>query len=91
MDFIKTNMFNLTPQKQVNLETIITDYLETGTATRKFDGIAIKVENNKVRYSYSGGLNANNSIPNIPIHQQIMSNNGDESLIIEDNDDEDAK
>ena len=91
MDFIKTNMFNLTPQKPVNLETIITDYLETGTATRKFDGIAIKVENNKVRYSYSGGLNANNSIPNIPIHQQIMSNNGDESLIIEDDDDEDAK
>ena len=91
MDFINTNMFNLTPQKPVNLETIITDYLETGTATRKFDGIAIKVENNKVRYSYSGGLNANNTIPNIPIHQQIMSNNGDESLIIEDDDIEDTK
>ena len=55
-------------------------------ATRKFDGISVKLENNKIRYLYSGGLNAQNCIKDIPIHQQIESNNGDNSIVVEDDD-----
>ena len=69
-----------------NIESLITDYIETGTATRKFDGISVKLENNKIRYLYSGGLNAQNCIKAIPIHQQIESNNGDNSIVVEDDD-----
>ena len=80
---IKFPQRNLSILKSPDIETLISDYLETGTATRKFDGISVKVENNKIRCSYSGGLNAQNTIQSIPIHHQLETNNGDDSLISE--------
>ena len=59
---------------------LIADYLRTGTATRKFDGISVKVENNKVKCSFACGLGAVNSIKSIPLHEQIENINGDDPL-----------
>lgn len=67
---------------QKNIEALIEDYLEIGTATRKFDGISVKYEGSKVKCSYEGGLNAKNTIYSIPIHNKLSSNAGDTSQVL---------
>lgn len=53
--------------KEGKIEDFINKYMETGTATRRFDGIKIQYENNQIKCKYAGGLNAENKFELIPI------------------------
>ena len=65
-----------------NIENLLNDYLSIGTATRKFDGIGVKIENHKIHYSFNGGLNANNSIEATPLsHKPLDSLVGDDDSV----------
>ena len=71
--------------KEKKLEDFISQYLETGTATRRFDGIKVQFEkNNKVRCLYATGLSAENKIAFTPIQKkhitQIKGDNNDSVL-----------
>ncbi len=52
---------------------------------RRFDGIGIKCENNKIKYSFACGLNAKNSIPNKPSKIQLGLLPGDDTKLNESN------
>ena len=45
--------------KIFNIEDYIKNYLETGTASRRFDGIKVDMENGKVKCDFDSGLSAN--------------------------------
>ena len=65
-----------------NIQNLLNDYLSIGTATRKFDGIGVKIENHKIHYSFNGGLNANNSIEATPLsHKPLDSLVGDDDSV----------
>ena len=64
--------------KEKNIEDFISQYLETGTATRRFDGIKVQFEkDNKVRCLYATGLSAVNKIDLTPIQKHMSQIKGD--------------
>ena len=65
---------------KATIEDLVADYLKTGTATRRFDGIGITVKNQEVKCLFKGGLSANNSIDITPVGKHIKSLNGDDSI-----------
>ena len=58
------------------LEDFITKYMETGTATRRFDGIKVQYENNQIKCNYAGGLNAENKFELIPLQNEHITQIG---------------
>ena len=65
---------------KTTIEDLVADYLKTGTATRRFDGIGITVKNQEVKCLFRGGLSANNSIDITPVGKHIKSLNGDDYI-----------
>ena len=53
-----------------HLQKSIEKFLETGTASRRFDGIKVNVNNGIVNYEYASGLSANQKIINTPLQNQ---------------------
>ncbi len=56
---------------------------ETATATRKFDSIILKYNNDKLEYFYHGGLSAANKILNRPLETKIEMVQADGSVILD--------
>jgi len=75
-----TTHSNHSSQNVSSIEEIVDDYLNTGTATRRFDGIGITIKNHKVKCLFRGGLSANNSLDITPIGKHIKSLMGDEFI-----------
>ena len=50
-----------------NLEEYVQKYLESGSATRRFDGIKVDYENGKLNYRYIIGLGARNKVEPVPL------------------------
>ena len=65
---------------KTTIEDLVADYLKTGTATRRFDGIGITFKNQEVKCLFRGGLSANNSIDITPVGKHIKSLNGDDYI-----------
>ena len=65
-------------QNVSSIEDIVDDYLNTGTATRRFDGIGFTIKNHKVKCLFRGGLSANNSLDITPIGTHMKSLVGDD-------------
>jgi len=59
-----------------NFGSVISDYLESGTATKKFDGVSFKVNSKEIKVCFEGGLNATNKIKP-PMHLQVENKKGD--------------
>ena len=53
-----------------HLQKSIEKFLETGTASRRFDGIKVNVNNGIINYEYASGLSANQKIINTPLQNQ---------------------
>lgn len=60
-------------QKEKKIEDFINQYLETGTATRRFDGIKVQFDKNKVKCLYASGLNAENKFELIPLQDKHIN------------------
>jgi len=71
---------NHSNQSVSSIEDIVDDYLNTGTATRRFDGIGITIKNHKIKCLFRGGLSANNSLDITPIGTHIKSLMGDDFI-----------
>ena len=50
-----------------NIEEYVKKYLESGSATRRFDGIKVDYENGKLNYRYIIGLGARNKVEPVPL------------------------
>ena len=50
--------------------------METGTATRRFDGIKVQYENNQIKCNYASGLNAENKFELIPLQNKHITQIG---------------
>ena len=62
-----------------HLEKSIEKYLETGTASRRFDGIKVNFNNGIINYEYASGLSAKQKLINNPLqNQKIKKLNGDD-------------
>ena len=62
-----------------HLEKSIEKYLETGTASRRFDGIKVNFNNGIINYEYASGLSAKQKLENNPLqNQKIKELNGDD-------------
>ena len=62
-----------------HLEKSIEKYLETGTASRRFDGIKVNFNNGIINYEYASGLSAKQKLVNTPLqNQKIKELNGDD-------------
>ncbi len=62
-----------------NLEKSIEKYLQTGTASRRFDGVKVKYNNGSLTCEYATGLNANQFFDQTPLsNQKIKESLGDE-------------
>ena len=96
---LKYNILNTSPNLNLNftfrntlgnsknsIEDIVDDYLNTGTATRRFDGIGYIIKNKKVKCLFKGGLNANKSLEITPIDNKIKYVKGDDYIPIPDDD-----
>ena len=68
-------------ENKIKIEDLVADYLMTGTATRRFDGIGITFKNQKIKCLFRGGLSANNSLDITPVGKCIKSLNGDDDNI----------
>ena len=69
--------------KEKKIEDFINQYLETGTATRRFDGIKVQFDKNKVKCLYASGLNAENKFELIPLqNKHINQIKGDNDSMI---------
>jgi len=67
-----------------SLEGCIEKYLETGTVTRKFDGINVNFTNGKLKCEYAGGLNATHKITINPLsNQRLKASQGDDDSVNE--------
>ena len=67
-----------------SLEGYIEKYLETGTVTRKFDGINVNFKNGKLNCEYAGGLNATHKITINPLsNQRLIASKGDDDSVNE--------
>lgn len=82
-EFYTPEEYALKYQQQQSLEEIIGSYLETGTVTRRFDGIKVKYDNKKVECEYAGGLSAHNVINTNPLQKKMQKADGDDGLIDE--------
>ena len=74
---------NSVSNSENNIEKLIKNFLSTGIATRRFDGIKIiNFVNGNLKYKYEMGLNANLRLENNPLQTfHLNENNGDiESL-----------
>jgi len=66
------------------VETLIENYIQSGTATKKFDKVLINLnEKNSIELQFEGGLNANKRISS-PAHKKLIMNKGDDFSVIED-------
>jgi hypothetical protein len=73
---------NLKERKVFSLEKYIQKYLETGTVTRRFDGIKVNYEKGKVKLEYEVGLSANHQITGSPLlNQRLTESKGDEDSV----------
>lgn len=63
--------------QQKGIEELLTDYVQTGTATRRFDGISVKVVNKLIKCMFSSGLNARTSIQYAPVKSKLQQAVGD--------------
>ena len=62
-----------------NLEKSIEKYLQTGTASRRFDGVKVKYNKGSVTCEYATGLNANQYFDQTPLsNQKLKESLGDE-------------
>jgi len=50
-----------------DIEEYVKKYLESGSATRRFDGIKVDYENGKLNYRYIIGLGAKNKVEPVPL------------------------
>ena len=67
-----------------NLEDYIEKYLQTGSVTRKFDGIKIDIKDGKLMYEYEGGLNGIRQTTGNPlINQRLKMSKGDDDSVNE--------
>ena len=67
-----------------SIESCIEKYLETGTVTRKFDGIKVNIINGKVNCEYEVGLNASNKMTGNPLfNQRLKASKGDDDSVNE--------
>ena len=58
--------------------------METGTVTRKFDGINVNFKNGKLNCEYAGGLNATHKITINPLsNQRLIASKGDDDSVNE--------
>ena len=65
-----------------SLENYIEKYLETGTVTRRFDGIKVNVEHGKIKCIYAGGLNAQHKMTGNPLqNQRLKESKGDDDSV----------
>ena len=65
-----------------SLENYIEKYLETGTVTRKFDGIKVNLDHGKIKCIYAGGLNAHHKLTGNPLqNQRLKESKGDDDSI----------
>ncbi len=84
---IKDNCYTLNTNKKNNLNSLegcIEKYLETGTVTRKFDGINVNFKNGKLNCEYAGGLNATHKITINPLsNQRLKASEGDDDSVNE--------
>ena len=69
--------FNQFQENKEKLEHIVNDYIQTGTATRKFDGFSVRFEQDKIKCSYNSGLNATHTIKFTPLEHKIDIAQGD--------------
>ena len=70
------NMEHTKYKDENKIEDIINKYMETGTATRRFDGIKVQYENNQIKCNYAGGLNAENKFELIPLQNEHITQIG---------------
>ena len=67
-----------------NLEDYIEKYLQTGSVTRKFDGIKIDIKDGKLMYEFEGGLNGMRQTTGNPlINQRLKMSKGDDDSVNE--------
>ena len=67
-----------------DIEKYIEKYLETGTVTRKFDGIKVDIKDGKLMYEFEGGLNGIRQTTGNPlINQRLQMSKGDDDSINE--------
>ena len=71
----KDSDFEKPQEKQI--KEVIEQYLETGTATRKFDGIKLNFENGCLKCEIAGGLGAEHKVGFTPLQQQLNKVEGD--------------
>ncbi len=65
-----------------SLENYIEKYLETGTVTRKFDGIKVNLDHGKIKCIYAGGLNAHHKLTGNPLqNQRLKESKGDDDSV----------
>ena len=84
----KSNSDYLNIKKEKNerrvfsLENYIEKYLETGTVTRKFDGIKVNLDHGKIKCIYAGGLNAHHKMTGNPLqNQKLKESKGDDDSV----------
>ena len=62
-----------------DIEEYVKKYLESGSATRRFDGISVDYENGKLNYRYIIGLGAKNKVEPVPLQlRHIRQLTGDQ-------------
>ena len=70
---------NNNKNKIFNIEDYIKNYLETGTASRRFDGIKVDTKNGEVKCDFDSGLSANKVQKINPLHNAKLNPvNGDD-------------
>ena len=79
---MNTRNNNLKERKVFSLEKYIQKYLETGTVTRRFDGIKVNYEKGKVKLEYEVGLSANHQVTGSPLlNQRLTESKGDDDSV----------
>ena len=72
------NKFTKT-KNSYDIEEYVKKYLESGSATRRFDGISVDYENGKLNYRYIIGLGAKNKVEPVPLQlRHIRQLTGDQ-------------
>ncbi len=65
-----------------NLEEYIEKYLQTGSVTRKFDGIKIDIKDGELMYKFEVGLNSMRQTTGNPlINQRLKMSKGDDDYV----------
>ena len=78
-NYFNLNNNNKNINKIFNIEDYIKNYLETGTASRRFDGIKVDTKNGEVKCDFDSGLSANKVQQINPLHNAKLNPvNGDD-------------